>query len=225
MITTSPGPSRAAQRPREACSKNGSADIRVNESAPVHRKRPLLIACLLLAGCGLGDLDGFAWLRPTDNFHVIAPGQAYRSAQLDGESFRLVLELFDIRTVVNLRGQNEDDLWYQNEKAVTAEAGVTLVDIAMSAQSLPSRETLLLLYDTLTTAEHPILIHCRAGADRTGAASAIWRMVVLGDSRQAAQTELSPLYGHFEAATPQMDHLVRIFEPDRAWIENEYPAP
>ena len=188
-------------------------------------KRWLLSGCVALAGCGLGEVDGFAWLRPTDNFHAIAPDQAYRSAQLDGESFRLVFAVFGIRTVVNLRGANPDELWYQNEQAAAQEYGVTLADVGMSAQSLPSRETLLLLYDTLTTAEHPILIHCQAGADRTGAAAAIWRMVVQGDSREAAQAELSPLYGHFEFATPQMDQLVRIFEPDRDWIVNEYPAP
>ena len=171
------------------------AAIHGTESAPARYRHGLLVACLLLAGCGLGEVDGFAWLRPTDNFHAIAPGQAYRSAQLDGESFRLVFDLYGVRTVVNLRGQNEDKLWYQNEKAATAETGVTLVDIAMSAESLPSRENLLLLYDTFMTAEHPILIHCQSGANRTGAASAIWRMVVLGDSREAAMGELSFLYG------------------------------
>ena len=188
-------------------------------------KRWLLGGCVALAGCGLGEVDGFAWLRPTDNFHGIAPDQAYRSAQLDGESFRLIFAVFGIRTVVNLRGTNPDELWYQNEQAAAQECGVTLVDVGMSAQALPSRETLLLLYDTFATAEHPILIHCQAGADRTGAAAAIWRMVVKGDSREAAQAELGPLYGHFEFATPQMDQLVRILEPDRAWIVNEYSAP
>ena len=184
-----------------------------------------LIVCLLPIGCGLADLDNYAPLRLTDNFHTIEADRAYRSAQLDGESLRLVIETFDIRTVVNLRGENLSNEWYQNEKAVTDELGVTLVDARMSAHELPSRETLLLLYDTFTTGEHPMLIHCKSGADRTGAASAIWRILVLGDSREAAAEELSTQYGHFKAAAPEMDELVDIFQPDRDWIENEYPAP
>jgi protein tyrosine/serine phosphatase len=185
----------------------------------------LLAGAALLAGCGLAATDGFAWLRPTDNFHAVKAGQAYRSGQLDGESFKLVFDVFGIRTVINLRGENPDEQWYQQEVAATLEKGVTLVNIPMSAKSLPSRETLLAIYDTIITSEHPVLIHCQAGADRTGAVSAIWRMVVPGEPREAAQTELSPWYGHFEAVNPMMDELVRIFEPDRDWILNDYAEP
>ena len=185
----------------------------------------VLCACVLPAGCGLGEADGSAPLTFTDNFRIIENERAYRSAQLDATSFRLVIETYGIRTIINLRGENEDNLWYQAERGIAAEMGVTLVDVRMSANALPSRETLLLLYDTLTTAEHPILIHCKAGSDRTGAAAAIWRMAVNGESRAEARRELSPLYGHFRSATPEMDRLVAMFEPDRSWIENVYPEP
>lgn len=195
-------------------------------------KRVLRSVCLsvLIAGgaaltaCGLGAADNSAPLTIFDNFAAVAPDQAYRSAQLDPTSLRLVIDEFGIKTIVNLRGENEDMLWYQNERAVADETGVELVDVRMSANSIPSKANLLLLYDTFTTAEHPILIHCRGGADRSGAASAIWRMVVNGEARAAAANELSILHGHFEARHPEMDRLVRIFQPDREWIENEYPA-
>lgn len=180
---------------------------------------------LVVAGCGWGAADDYAPLTVTDNFRVIAKGQAYRSAQLDAESLRLVAQEYGIRTIVNLRGPNPGRAWYDNERAVAAELGLTHVDVRMSAHSLPDRETLLLLYDTLTTAEEPILLHCQGGADRTGAAAAIWRMIVAAQPRASAARELSPAYGHFRAQTPRMDELVEMFVPDRAWIENEYPGP
>jgi protein tyrosine/serine phosphatase len=191
------------------------------------RLEKLLVLSLVIAtlGCGLGVYDSFAPVRPTDNVRVIEPGRAYRSAQVDAETLDLLVSMLGIKTVINLRGEHESQAWYENEKALLDAAGVELVDIRMSAYSLPPREELFKLYDAFLTVQEPILIHCKAGADRTGAASAIWRMVVLGDSREDASRELSICYGHFEPITPAMDALVRIFEPDRAWIETEYPEP
>jgi protein tyrosine/serine phosphatase len=183
-----------------------------------------LFVCTALVGCGLGELDNYAPLTTTDNFHAIVDGVAYRSGQLDATSLNLVFERYGVRTIINLRGENVGEPWYDNERAAAEQAGVKRIDIRMSANSLPSRENLLLLYDTFQTAEYPILMHCQAGSDRTGAAAAIWRMQVRGDTREAAMTELSPAFGHFEAVHPEMDALVRMFQPDRAWIENEYPG-
>lgn len=192
-----------------------------------------LVRCKLLStllvvvpvGCGTGLYDDFARLTPLDNFRVVEPGRLYRSAQLDATTLELLVDVFGIRTVVNLRGENPDEAWYENEREVLEAQGVELVDVRMSATVLPAREELLKLYDGFLTAEEPILIHCQAGADRTGAAAAIWRMVVLGEPRDAAARELCVCYGHFEAFTPAMDELVRIFQPDRSWVEEEYLGP
>lgn len=175
-----------------------------------------------LAGCGLGVQDGSAPLTVFDNFCVIKEGQAYRSAQMDATSLRLVVAEYGIKTVVNLRGANPGRPWYDSEKAVTDELGVALVDVRMSANALPRRETLLQLYDTFTTAEGPILMHCQSGSDRSGAAAAIWRMVVNGEPREAARSELAITYGHFASVRPEMDQLVAVFQPSREWILNDY---
>ncbi len=178
----------------------------------------------IIAGCGLGAADDSAPLTVFDNFRVIEPGKAYRSAQLDATSLALVLDEYDIKTVINLRGENEDEAWYQAETRVASEMGVEHIDIRMSASRLPPREVLLQLYDTFQSAEHPILMHCQAGADRTGAAAAIWRMVVNEDPKPVAAFELSIIFGHFTARYPEMDRLVRMFEPSREWIESQYPV-
>jgi protein tyrosine/serine phosphatase len=181
-----------------------------------------LAALLAVAGCGLGAEDNFAPLTPTDNLHAIKPGAAYRSAQVDGQSLALIIEALEIQTVINLRGENVGSAWYDTEIRVCAEANVDHVDIRMSANELPPRTELLAVFDTLSTARYPILIHCNAGADRTGAVAAIYRMTILGESYDRAKAELTPLYGHFEAFTPEMDQLVRMYQPSRTWILEEY---
>lgn len=185
----------------------------------------LLGGLATLAGCGLGAEDGYAPLTLTDNFHAIKEGQAYRSGQLDDTTLELVLTDYELRTVINLRGENSGEDWYDAEKAICDALGVAHVDVRMSANALPPRERLLQLFDTFETAEYPILIHCQAGADRTGAAAVMWRMQILGDTREEAMVELSPAFGHFQFATPEMDILAGMFVADRDWILNEYPIP
>jgi protein tyrosine/serine phosphatase len=153
------------------------------------------------------------------NFDVLDPGVAYRSSQPTGDQLDTIIARYDIRTVLNLRGENPGKSWYDDEAAVCAARGVTLVSGPMSAQALPPADVLAGVVDALQTAEYPMLIHCNAGADRTGAVSAIYRMLILGDDRAAALAELSPQHLHFQAYAPCMDTLAELYEPTSDWLD------
>lgn len=180
-----------------------------------------LILLLQVASCTY-------WQPPVEgpvpfNFHVVEAGQVYRSAQPTAEALANVIGQLGIRTILNLRGPNPQDDWYLAEQAVAEANGVTLIDVRMSANSLPSGEVVAQIVDALENADYPMLIHCKGGADRSGAVSAIYRMHILGHDRADALTELSPLKLHFRWDTPCMDLLAEIYEPTPEWLE-EYSA-
>ncbi len=174
-----------------------------------------------LSGCGIAFPGPLHWLAG-HNFHVIESGRAYRSRQPDPEFLRSIVPAYGIRTVINLRGENADEAWYQAEARTLDELGVAMVDVRMSAKRPPHPDTLLALFEAVQSAEHPILMHCQGGADRTGAAAAIWRMTVLGHPREEALEELAPSFGHYRQVTPAMDWLAEQFVPSREWITTTY---
>lgn len=166
--------------------------------------------------------DDSAGLSLVDNFHEISAGRAYRSGQLSEANLRSVLTNRGIRTVINLRGANPGEDWYRGEVRACADSGVKMIDVRMSAGKLPPREELLKLFDAFASAPEPLLMHCESGADRSGAAAAIWRMQVLGETLETARGELALRYGHLKWKYPRMTDLIEKFRPDRHWIETEY---
>ncbi|MBI5865381.1 MAG: tyrosine-protein phosphatase [Planctomycetes bacterium] len=154
---------------------------------------------------------------------MICEGRAYRSAQPTPETLERVIRDKHVRTMVNLRGENEKELWYQREKTACEKAGVKLVNIRLSASAMPSRENLLALFELFSDpSNEPLLIHCKSGADRSGMAAGLWRMIALKEDAATAMQELSIKYGHFRAFHPQMSRMVEMFRPTREWIEQEY---
>ena len=156
------------------------------------------------------------------NVHVIVAGQAYRSAQLAGWQLAGTLEHYRIRTVVNLRGANPGEAWFDRELVVSREHGVGHVDFGLSAGEELSDEQLDALAALLRAVPKPVLIHCAGGADRTGLAAAVYRYAIEHVPSDTAAAELSFRFGHLPwlvARTRAMDRsfdrymaLARAFE-------------
>ena len=84
---------------------------------------------------------------------------------------------YGLKSILNLRGGGPGDWWYGLEIRSAREAGMTYYDLPLSATRRPTRRELLQLIDLHNRCSYPLLIHCKSGADRTGLASAIYRMV------------------------------------------------
>ena len=105
----------------------------------VRSRRHAVLTLLLigLIGC-YGPFVGPHGAYPFANLRVIEDGLAYRSSQPDENMLRDVIAAFGIKTVINLRGENPDEVWWQNEDRVCRELAVELINIPMSATHMPS---------------------------------------------------------------------------------------
>jgi len=58
------------------------------------------------------------------------------------------------------------------------------------------------------------LIHCQSGADRTGLAAAIWKVIVDNDPKSDAEKQLSIFFGHLPIGkTAAMDRFFQNWNP------------
>ena len=128
------------------------------------------------------------------NFDEVVPGQVYRSSQPDPDHLRSWIQAYHIRTVINLRGDSNPDV--ASEVEVLRRSGVNYVSLRLNARRLPTRDELRRLMQIIEQAERPVLIHCRAGADRTSLASFIAAMAVAGESFETARRQISIRYWH-----------------------------
>lgn len=150
------------------------------------------------------------------NWHVVIPGEAYRSAQLTRAEYRDAIRDNGIRTVVNLRGTSPDQDWYLGESRATCDADIAQEDVTLSAYRLPAPDELRRLIDVFDHADYPILFHCRQGVDRTGLAAALLLMLRTNATPNQARRQLGLRYGHIALGpTWVMFQCLDLYE---AWL-------
>lgn len=164
----------------------------------------LLLASLTLSACA--------------NFGVVEEGKLYRRSQPSEESLSEIIEEYEIKTVLRLRGGAVDDPAFQDSYNAASAHGINFVQIPMSASRFPKKWEIVQLTETLEAGPYPMLIHCRAGADRTGLASALY-LLHAGKSMSEARGELTIWYGHLGMfGTQKMEETLDMYEPWRPYL-------
>jgi len=169
------------------------------------------------------------------NFHEVLPGRVFRSGQLSPRALENAIEARGLRSIVNLRGAKPGEGWYDAEADVARRRGLSYEDLDLPKR-LPSRLIVLRLIHLVETLPEPVLVHCKAGSDRSGFASVLVRLVKGREAFSAARFELGLLYGHVRWGSAS--ELTRFFdlyekyldeshgrdapETFKAWVENVY---
>jgi tyrosine-protein phosphatase SIW14 len=140
------------------------------------------------------------------NFHQVDE-HVYRGGQPATETWQSLAKL-GIKTVIDLR--REDEHSTAAEAREVAAAGMNYVNVPMKGVVAPTNEQIAKVLALLNSPE-PVFVHCKRGADRTGAVIACYRIAHHHwQSRQALQEAKSLGMGSFQMG---LKHYVVAFQP------------
>jgi protein tyrosine/serine phosphatase len=138
--------------------------------------RKVVLGLIVLASAGLASwmivLDRqnrLLW----DHWDVVKPGILYRSGQLTAHQLTQAVQLYGIRTVVNLQLPGKD---MEQERALAAELGIGFVNLPMPGDGFGEEAQFRKILEVVDDPERrPVLVHCARGTCRTGSVVALYR--------------------------------------------------
>jgi protein tyrosine/serine phosphatase len=148
-------------------------------------------------------VEGFDGL----NCHKV-DDRLYRGAQPTAAQLK-TLKAMGIKTVVNLREGEVID------QSVCDELGLNYVAIPMSAFDARQEHVVRFLKVMSDPANHPVFVHCRHGADRTGMMCAIYRVVFHGWEKDEAILEFTEGGYRFNSILQNLVRMVRAADANR----------
>jgi protein tyrosine/serine phosphatase len=149
---------------------------------------------------------------------------SYRSAQLKPNDLAHLIASKDIDVVLNVRGGSDSDKWYKEERDLVLSLGKEYHSHGFSVYKPPSRERFLDIVNVLEKAKAEnknILIHCKAGADRTGLISAVSQIILYDfPVEKAYKSSLNIPYGHVPNPNGPVEQVLIRYEESTKKIPN-----
>ena len=114
-------------------------------------------------------------------FGVVVPGHIYRSGQISASLIKKTLTKYNIRIIVDLTSADPHNSDKQAEKQAAAELNIKVLGFPMSGNGTGDVNDYASAVAAIANAEKqnlPVLVHCTAGAARTGGVIATYRLLV-----------------------------------------------
>lgn len=148
-----------------------------------HKARWLLIGVIVVAAAG----GVWGWKAVLERhfvakrFGIVEQGRIYRSGQISAPLIKKTLLNYNIRAIVDLTGEDHNDTDQQAEKKAAAELGIGIKRYPLRGNGTGDVNNYAGAIIAIADAEKrnlPVLVHCAAGAQRTGGVIAAYRLLV-----------------------------------------------
>jgi protein tyrosine/serine phosphatase len=137
-------------------------------------------------------------------FGVVAQGRVYRSGRLQERMLRKVLDQNQIRTVIDFGGWDPGTPEAAMEASVCAEKDIERHMLPMIGDGRGDPNNYVQALRIMSDPEkQPVLVHCAAGSQRTGAAVLLYRRFIEGRTFDEVFDETLS-HGHDPSDNPQL---------------------
>ena len=142
-------------------------------------------------------------------FGVVVPGHIYRSGQISASLIKKTLIKYNIRVIVDLTSADPNNPDKQAEKQAADELNINVLRFTMSGNGTGDINDYANAVIAIANAEKqnlPVLVHCTAGAQRTGGVIAAYRLLVQKTDPNIVENEIEK-YGCAIDDRPVLAHL------------------
>ncbi|QDU81951.1 Dual specificity phosphatase, catalytic domain [Polystyrenella longa] len=158
------------------------------------RKRLIIFGSILvlIAGGVIWD-ECFKYQYFAKRFGTVVPGELYRSGQISDAMFTPTVKKYDIKVVIDLTGYDYTDPYQVNEVEASKELGVEHCRMRLDGDGRGDIQHYADAIEKIIESQQnnePVLIHCAAGAHRTGGIVACYRMLFEEMSADEAYAEM-----------------------------------
>jgi len=167
---------------------------KVSAGRPRHRFISTIVCVAAVAGVGVALW--FFLVRDRivpKRFGVVVAGEVYRSGQISRYLIADVINRYQIGTIVDLNGFDPNDADQQAEATVSRSKGVRHYCFPLRGNGTGKIAYYADAIETIVGSQRsriPVLVHCYAGTQRTGACVSFYRLLILKDRPESVYEEL-----------------------------------
>jgi hypothetical protein len=177
-------------------SQSAEAESPTRSWLRLKRRRAVLLTALAIIVASGAILIWTLVLRERfvpKRFGVVIPGKVFRSGQISRFLIGDVVDRNNIGTIIDLNGFDPKDADQRVELEVSEAKGVRHLRFPLHGDATGQIDRYAGAVEAMVESEHqgrPVLVHCAAGSQRTGACISFYRLLVLHDPPENVYREL-----------------------------------
>jgi protein tyrosine/serine phosphatase len=154
-------------------------------------RQKIIISSALI--CLIGTICLWEWFIKNHfipkNFGVVEQGRIYRSGQIEPSLLKKVLLKYKIKEIISLSIDSSDE-----ERNIAEELGIKRLIFPLRGNGTGDVNDYAKIVAEIYQAQKekkPVLVHCSAGAQRTGGIIAVYRLIIQNKDADSVRAEMA----------------------------------